>query len=107
MTRNEQIKLSVIFEEKTQRLGFRGDPYFRDHLKERAENMEIVSPNERVRFRTAASRRVISKAASIIANAEDCIKRNGFNIIFKTEILLRDPDRVDRLEQADIFIQAD
>ena len=38
------MKLSVIFEEKPERLGFRGDPYFWDHLKELAENMEILSP---------------------------------------------------------------
>ena len=28
--------------------------------------------------------------ASIIANAEDSIKRNGFNVVFKTEIFLGD-----------------
>ena len=36
--------LSIIFEEKPKRWGFRGDPYFWDHLKERAENMDIISP---------------------------------------------------------------
>ena len=40
------MKLSVIFEEKHKRWGFRGDPYFWDHLKERAEKMDIVSPAE-------------------------------------------------------------
>ena len=40
------MKLSVIFEDKPKRWGFRGDPYFWDHLKERAENMEILSPEE-------------------------------------------------------------
>ena len=40
------MKLSAIFEEKPQRWGFRGDPYFWDHLKGLAENMEIVSPDE-------------------------------------------------------------
>lgn len=40
------MKLSVIFEEKPERWGFRGDPYFWDHLKELAENMDIVSPDE-------------------------------------------------------------
>ena len=40
------MKLSVIFEEKPKRWGFRGDPYFWDHLKERAEKMDIVSPAE-------------------------------------------------------------
>lgn len=40
------MKLSVIFEEKPKQWGFRGDPYFWDYLKEKAENMEIVSPEE-------------------------------------------------------------
>ncbi len=40
------MKLSAIFEEKPERWGFRGDPYFWNYLKERAENMEILSPDE-------------------------------------------------------------
>lgn len=40
------MKLSTIFEEKPQRWGLRGDPYFWDYLKEHAENMDILSPNE-------------------------------------------------------------
>ena len=44
--RREEMKLSIIFEEKPKQWGFRGDPYFWDHLKERAEEMEIVSPDE-------------------------------------------------------------
>ena len=40
------MKLSVIFEDKPQRWGFRGDPYFWDYLKVRAENMDILSPEE-------------------------------------------------------------
>ena len=40
------MRLSIIFEEKPKRWGFRGDPYFWDHLKERAENMEIISQDE-------------------------------------------------------------
>ena len=40
------LKLSVIFEEKPKQWGFRGDPYFWDYLKERAENMEIISPDD-------------------------------------------------------------
>jgi len=40
------MKLSAIFEEKPERWGFRGDPYFWDHLKKRAEHMEILSPDE-------------------------------------------------------------
>ena len=42
----KDMKLSIIFEEKPQRWGFRGDPYFWDHLKGLAEKMEIVSPDE-------------------------------------------------------------
>lgn len=40
------MKLSIIFEEKPKQWGFRGDPYFWDHLKNLAENMDIVSPDE-------------------------------------------------------------
>ena len=40
------MKLSKMFEEKPKRWGFRGDPYFWDYLKERAENMDIISPEE-------------------------------------------------------------
>ena len=40
------MKLSVIFGEKPARWGLRGDPYFWDYLKERAENMDILSPDE-------------------------------------------------------------
>ncbi len=40
------MNLSVIFEDKPKRWGFRGDPYFWDYLKERAENLEILSPDE-------------------------------------------------------------
>ena len=40
------MKLSVIFEEKPKRWGFRGDPYFWDYLKELAENMDIISTDE-------------------------------------------------------------
>ena len=40
------MKLSVIFGEKHERWGLRGDPYFWDYLKERAENMDILSPDE-------------------------------------------------------------
>ena len=40
------MKLSVIFEERPRQWGFRGDPYFWDHLKERAETMEPISPDE-------------------------------------------------------------
>ena len=40
------MKLSRIFEEKPERWGFRGDPYFWDHLKKLAEDMDIISPAE-------------------------------------------------------------
>ena len=40
------MKLSVIFEEKPQRWGFRGDPYFWEYLKARAGNMDVLSPDE-------------------------------------------------------------
>lgn len=40
------MKLSAIFEEKPERWGFRGDPYFWDYLKGLAEHMDIISPDE-------------------------------------------------------------
>ena len=40
------MKLSVIFEEKPERWGFRGDPYFWDYLKNIAENMDMISADE-------------------------------------------------------------
>ncbi len=40
------MKLSEIFEEKPKSWGFRGDPYFWDYLKERAESMDLISPDE-------------------------------------------------------------
>ena len=40
------MKLSEIFKDKPERWGFRGDPYFWDHLKELAENMKIISADE-------------------------------------------------------------
>ena len=40
------MKLSRIFEEKPKSWGFRGDPYFWDYLKEKAENMDMISPRE-------------------------------------------------------------
>lgn len=40
------MKLAAIFEERPKQWGFRGDPYFWDHLKERAENMDLISPEE-------------------------------------------------------------
>ena len=39
------MKLSTIFEEKPKRWGFRGNPYFWNHLKEPAENMDMLSPD--------------------------------------------------------------
>ena len=40
------MKLSTIFEEKPERWGLRGDPYFWDYLKEHAENMTPLSSDE-------------------------------------------------------------
>ena len=40
------MKLSKIFEEKPKRWGFRGDPYFWDHLRKHAEKMDLISPDE-------------------------------------------------------------
>ena len=40
------MKLSKIFEVKPESWGFRGDPYFWGHLKELAEDMDIISPDE-------------------------------------------------------------
>ena len=40
------MKLSIIFEETPERWGLRGDPYFWDYLKNRAENMNLISPDE-------------------------------------------------------------
>ena len=40
------MKLSVRFEDKPDTWGYRGDPYFWDYLKERAGNMDIISPDE-------------------------------------------------------------
>ena len=42
----KNMKLSIIFEEKPERWGLRGDPYFWDYLKKRAENMDIISLGE-------------------------------------------------------------
>ena len=44
--RNKETKLSMIFEEKPETWGYRGDPYFWDYLKDKAENMDIISPDE-------------------------------------------------------------
>lgn len=44
------MKLSVIFEDKPKRWGFRGDPYFWDYLKERAEKMDLISPAQLERW---------------------------------------------------------
>ena len=44
------MKLSEIFENKPKQWGFRGDPFFWDHLKELAENMEMITPDELERW---------------------------------------------------------
>ena len=46
LRRCANMKLSIIFAEKPERWGLRGDPYFWDYLKQRAENMDIISPDE-------------------------------------------------------------
>ena len=40
------MKLSKIFEVKPEKWGFRGDSYFWDYLKELAENMDTITPDE-------------------------------------------------------------
>lgn len=40
------MKLSEIFEEKPKRWGFRGDPYFWDYLREKAEDMDIITAQQ-------------------------------------------------------------
>jgi len=40
------MNLSTIFEERPLRWGFRGDPYFWDHLKGLAREMDLISPDE-------------------------------------------------------------
>lgn len=40
------MKLSLIFEEKPKRWGLRGDPYFWDYLKEIADKIDMISPEE-------------------------------------------------------------
>ena len=45
--------------------------------------------------------------ALLITNAEDSIKRNGFDVVFKAEIFPGDSNGVSRLKQSDILIQAD
>ena len=49
-SRGINMKLSIIFEEKPGKWGFRGDPYFWDHLKELAKNMDMISPDELERW---------------------------------------------------------
>ena len=43
--------------------------------------------------------------ASFIADAEDSIQRNGFDVVLKTEILLGDSNGIIWLKQSDVFIQ--
>lgn len=40
------MRLSIIFAEEPEYWGYRGDPYFWDHLKQRAENMDALTPDE-------------------------------------------------------------
>ena len=46
----KNMKLSIIFAEKPERWGLRGDPYFWEYLKKHAENMDIISPDELERW---------------------------------------------------------
>ena len=39
------MKLSKIFEDKPKQWGFRGDPYFWNYLKERADGKTIADPD--------------------------------------------------------------
>ena len=56
------MKLSRIFEEKPESWGFRRDPYVWDHLKIRAKNMEMVSPDELEKWIKEEYRSVSGKA---------------------------------------------
>ena len=56
------MKLSSIFEEKPASWGFRGDPYFWDYLKEQAEQMDLLSPDELEAWIKAEYRRLSGKA---------------------------------------------
>ena len=56
------MKLSAIFEEKPERWGFRGDPYFWAYLKGLAENMDIISPDELEKWIKEAYHTVSGKA---------------------------------------------
>ena len=40
------MKLSAIFEERPERWGLRGNPYFWDYLKDLAGNMDFITPDE-------------------------------------------------------------
>ena len=46
LRRRRDLKLATIFEEKPESWGFRGDPYFWDHLKALAEDLAILTPDE-------------------------------------------------------------
>ena len=45
--KGKKMKLSKIFEEKPERWGFRGDPYFWDYLKEKAEKEKAEKQEEK------------------------------------------------------------
>ena len=40
------MMLSAVFEEKPKRWGLRGDPFFWDYLRNKADDMEVISPYE-------------------------------------------------------------
>ena len=56
-----KVKLSKIFEKKPESWGFRGDPYFWDHLKGLAENMDALSPEELEKWIKAEYRSLAGK----------------------------------------------
>ena len=55
------MKLSAIFEDRPERWGFRGDPYFWDHLKELAADVDIISPDELEKWIAAEYRSLAGK----------------------------------------------
>lgn len=42
----DTMKLSTIFENQPESWGLRGDPYFWEYLKNQAESMDILSPED-------------------------------------------------------------
>jgi len=57
-------------------------------------------------LRSSCTSAIIS-AVLLITNAEDSVKRNSFDSVLKSKILLRDSNGISGLKKAGIFIQAD